>query len=135
MALLYSDPSAVPGPAPILLSHAEFRRLLGPKASDSDTNDLTLYLRATDELVASIVGPLTGPIPARWHAAARLIAVNLWDHWQGAVPEPYQTGSDGDAGVPFGVAIPAAAQELLKPPGAPKAGPQFSFPAPALWPS
>lgn len=121
--------------APILVSLTDFKRLLPADADPAADADLTLFLLATDELVASIAGPLTGPIPARWRVAARIIAVHLWDHWQGAVPVPYNGGSD-ETLLLTGFAIPRAARELLvvpKPLGS--RGPAFSFPEPSYcWP-
>lgn len=120
----------------VLVSLTEFKRLLRDEALDATNDpDLTLFLLATDELVAEIVGPLTEPIPARWRVAARMIAVHLWDHWQGAVPVSFQGGSD-ETLLLTGFAIPRAARELLvvtKPLAA--RGPAFSFPEPSyLWP-
>lgn len=122
------------GTAPILVNVDDFRRLVRGRADDDTRTDLLLFLHATDEVVAEIVGPLTGPIPNRWRLAGRIIAEHLWDHWEGAVPTDYQGGTDTEA-LFSGFAVPRAAQELLVSPNPAAARvPTFSFPEPACWP-
>lgn len=120
---------------PVLVSLTDARRILRGQADSADTDDLLLFLRATDKLVIEIMGSLPAVIPPTWHLAARIIFEHLWDHWQGAVPTEYEAGSDTDV-VMAGFAIPRAARELLLPPKPLTArGPSFSFPEPTyLWP-
>lgn len=118
---------------PVLLTTTEFRRIMQGQADDAEEADLRLFLQATDEVVAGIVGPLVEPIPSRWRLAARIIAEHLWDHWQGAVPTNYQGGSDLEVSA-SGFAVPRAALELLKQDRV-ISGPLYSFPLPNPWPA
>lgn len=119
---------------PVLVSVTTFQRIVGDAGRDTADEDLLLFLKATDEVVTGIVGPLdrTVPIPSRWRLAARIIAAHLWDHWQGAVPANYQAGTDEGVSL-SGFAVPKAARELLATESG--ATPRGSFPTDVpVWP-
>lgn len=122
---------------PRLVSLTDARRILEGRADEDTDDDLLLFLHATDEVVEEIVGPLGETVPFRYILAARIIFEHLWDHWQGAVPVPFQSGT-GETALLSGFAIPNAARELLLVPtqstvagSTPTAAaPRFAFPEP-----